>query len=507
MTKFDVEFNGYSLSNVVRITDVIRPIGNERNLMLNETVELGASVTGVKVSGKIIKVKFSIQDKEIEHTKHELARVFHTTSLSKLTFSDEPDKYYLAFVMGGIETENVKWWLQKGEIKFYIPDGVAHSNAYKTYKTPRVEDRKLVFDIENNGSVPAYPIINAVHTDENGYLGFVCVENKADTDNVQYSLMEVGTRHQFTTETESVQKSKSIFDYKDMTTALNAGTKGQAVPGVPGSYNATFITESGTNNQKRLTVSSGASSIAWTIPQDASSTTNERLSWNQSVFSSGFNLTGGSINVVLSDTAGQFLYGVECIKTEVFDSVRLRLIASNGQGGSNVLRSQEFTNQNYSYLTYGRPANLVNPFSSTGGNVELRRNDQTVTLTFPGGNWTIQIPEIKGKKTGKVHVIIAKDSSPFNFAPMMCGIHTISYRMDYTPEARKIPNRYPVGSEIEINCETDRIIVNGLDRMNDLVHGSGFLKIPPGKSTIEVYRSDFSVTPPRIEISFEERWL
>lgn len=498
-------FNGLDFSDLIEIHDIRRDIGNDISYDLNDAPSIGSIVMDKKIGPKIIEVDFSIWSRERNTLKRKLARLFNTSGEAKLTFSDEVNVYYMARVKGEIRMRESDNYRSVGTVTFFIPDGVAHSNTYKTYNTPRVEDRKLVFDIVNNGSVPAYPIINAVHTDENGYLGFVCVENEADTDNVQYSLMEVGNRQQFTT--ESVQKSKSIFDYKDMTTALNAGTKGQAVPGLPGSYNATFTTEPGTNNQKRLTVSSGASSIAWTIPQDASSTTNERLSWNQSVFSSGFNLTGGSVKVVLSDTAGQFLYGVDCFKTGGLDSVQLRLIASNGQGGSNVLRSQEFTNQSYSYLTYGRPANLVNPFSSTGGNVELSRNDQTVTLTFPGGNWTIQIPEIKGKKTGKVHVIIAKDSSPFNFAPMICGIHTISYRMDYTPEARKIPNRYPVGSEIEINCETDRIIVNGLDRMNDLVHGSGFLKIPPGKSTIEVYRSDFSVTPPRMEISFEERWL
>ncbi|MBS8076365.1 phage tail protein, partial [Streptococcus suis] len=133
--------------------------------------------------------------------KHELAGVFRTDEVARLTFSDEPDKYYLALVIGEIEPDNVRSWYQKGEIEFLIPDGVAHSTAYKRFDNPREENGKLVFDLVNNGNVPAPPIITIKHNSENGYIGIINQNN----------ALEIGDREE--ADTETYKRSEILFDY------------------------------------------------------------------------------------------------------------------------------------------------------------------------------------------------------------------------------------------------------------------------------------------------------
>ena len=72
---------------------------------------------------------------------------------------------------------------------------------------------------------------------------------------------------------------------------------------------------------------------------------------------------------------------------------------------------------------------------------------------------------------------------------------------------KDIPNRYPIGSNIILNSENDTVTVDGLERIVDIVHGSTFLTIPPGRSTLEVYSSSWVRTKPTVKIEFEERYL
>ena len=44
----EVTFNGVKLSKYIRVTEVIRPIGNNRELTLSENLSIGATVTKVK---------------------------------------------------------------------------------------------------------------------------------------------------------------------------------------------------------------------------------------------------------------------------------------------------------------------------------------------------------------------------------------------------------------------------------------------------------------------------
>ncbi|HEM5082124.1 TPA: phage tail family protein [Streptococcus suis] len=487
-------FNGVDFSELVEVHDIRRDIGNDTSIELGEISNIGSSLISSSEGPKYIEIDFSIWTPSRNPLKHKIAGLFHTEGVAKLTFSDEPDKYYLAKKTGKVSMRETEGYRSVGTVTFLIPDGVAHSTAYKTFQAPTTSSTKLTFDITNNGNVPAYPIIDINHTSENGYLGFVCVEKDAKSDQPMSSMMEIGSRTKVAQ--TPIQRSATVINYSDMSVALSSASRNSAVPGFNKSFSMDFTTVAGPNGSKRLgpvaTNYTGeeAGSLTWEIPQNASNTVSERIAWNMTVFAHMYSLVLPSIAICVSDTNGQFLHGVEFRKSYIGNVYHMLIYTADGADGMKVVKTQEFSI-------------FSTTFGLKGDNIAISRSKQTLTVTYPGGTFTVQSPEIKDKVAKKIHAVYTRSGQGEAFF----GIHSLSYRRDFTEQPREVPNRYANGSVVNIDCEKDRIVVNGLDQTNDLVHGSDFLVIPPGKSTLEVYSSDFATSPPRVEIKFEERWL
>ncbi|MDW8759478.1 phage tail family protein [Streptococcus suis] len=487
-------FNGVNFSELVEVHDIRRDIGNDTSIELGDISNIGSSLISSSEGPKYIEIDFSIWTPSRNPLKHKIAGLFHTEGVAKLTFSDEPDKYYLAKKTGKVSMRETEGYRSVGTVTFCIPDGVAHSTAYKTFQTPTASGTKLTFDLVNNGNVPAYPIIDVNHTSENGYLGFICVEKDVKSGQPMSSMMEIGSREKVTQ--TPIQRSATVLDYKDMSVALSAASRNGAVPGFNKSYTMDFTTVAGPNGSKRLGpvvtnyIGEKAGLLTWEIPQNASNTVSERIAWNMTVFAPMYSLVLPSITICVSDTNGQFLYGIEYRKSHIGNVYHMLIYTADGSGRTRVVKTQEFST-------------LSSPFGLKGDNIEISRSKQTLTVTYPGGTFTVQVPEIKDKVAKQIHAVYTRSG----WGEAFFGIHSLSYRRDFTEQPREVPNRYANGSVVNIDCEKDRIVVNGLDQTNDLVHGSDFLVIPPGKSTLEVYSSDFATSPPRVEIKFEERWL
>ncbi|HDR3341971.1 TPA: phage tail family protein, partial [Bacillus anthracis] len=209
MTKV-MTFNGVDMSKYFRVTDIIRPIGNERSITTNDALSLGVTVQEVKRGAKEHTVKFDMKTNnnpmEMELLKHELAGVLNVSEPVKITYSDEPDKYYLGMTTGDVTPDNITRWFQRSELKLIIPDGVAHSMTYKkidSFADATVSSGKMTFNVTNNGTEYAYPIITVKHNYDNGYIGLV--NNNA--------ALEIGNREEV--DTEEVKQSELLFDYRD----------------------------------------------------------------------------------------------------------------------------------------------------------------------------------------------------------------------------------------------------------------------------------------------------
>ncbi|HEP5142771.1 TPA: phage tail family protein [Streptococcus pyogenes] len=489
-----VTFNQFDLSKIINITDVERDAGNERSITTDDAPMIGVNVQEVKVGPKVIRVSFVLQGANVETAKHELASVLNVDTPKKLTFTDEPDKYYLAIVRGGVSIKNVVKWFQKGSIEFLVPDGVAHSTAYRKFETVKMENNKLVIEVENKGTTPAYPIITLDHKATNGYIGLVN----------SVSAFELGNKEGYVTDPRL--RSESLLKYRDNITAgLAAGRRNQAILNdVSQSLDGTLgIVNVWDRPHIHLTgvgrgANNHAGSLTWDIPADSfgnRGSLNEYIWWRQ-IFRFGRYDQLGFIKVMVSDEQGRFLYGVESIKRETGAKCEFNFLVTNGQGGFKLVNQWEFEGEE-------NPA--TNPFDPQRGWVDLERRDDIVRVFWFGGYPKFRVPEIAGKKSAKVHVALGAFGDREWLTHMY--LDGIEYRKDMVSGNRAVPNRFSAGSTVVINSENDSVQVNGIDSVVDVVDGSNWLSIPPGKSTIELYLSSFAGEKPSVKVEFEERWL
>ena len=499
MSVVTMQFNKTDLSELIEIHDVRRNIGNNRSIATSYTSFIGVNVQQQTIDAKFIEVEFSIWSKDRNTLKHKLAGIFNVSSAKKLVFSDEPDKYYLAMPIESISMQETSGRRSTGSMKFIVPDGVAHSSVYKSVSEPISATDRLVFEVNNEGNVDTYPIITIKNNSENGYVGIV---------NAQ-SAFEMGNREEI--DAEIVKESEVLLDYRgsNILKGFQDAVKRVAVTNdnrerLVGTLSKTSLwgrhhielSERGAFEKDR----NNAQSLTWAIPTDSSGevgSLNDYLLWRQ-VFMAATANQYGFIKVTVSDTDGNFLYGVETYKRYQTLDCEYSFFTTDGKGGYKYIKWWYF-------IGTGAQVSKLDPFSTEKGWTELKRNDDKVQVFFNGSYYDFVTPELKDKKSAKIHITLgAVRDKPL--LPHMY-IDEFMYRKDFVSVSKDLPNRYPIGSTIIINNEEDTIMVDGINKFGDRVHGSSWIKLPPGKSQLEVYTSSWVKKKPTVSIEFEERWL
>lgn len=499
MSEVTMRFNKTDLREFIEIHDIQRDIGNNRSISIDHAPRIGVNIQQQTIDAKYIKVDFSIWSKDRNTLKHKLAGIFNVDSPKELTFSDEPDKYYLAMVIDDISMQEASGRRSNGSIKFIIPDGVAHSSVYKRFdsdKNATSEAGKMVFDLTNNGTERAFPIVKVKHNAENGYIGLVNTSG----------ALEVGDPKEI--DTEIVKQSEVLLDFRGdkIVDGFARAVKIGSVTNSPENLNGTseLVTANGKNRVKLREQSSGtynesySTGLSWEIPADS---TGEKGSLDDYIFCKlVYQLDSvtqcGFIKVTVSDTNGQFLYGVETYKRYKGLYCGFNVFATDNKGDFNFLKCFDFDSSS---------DRNKNPFSLSRGQFELKRNDEKVQVYYNGSYYNFIVPEIEGKKSAKIHVTIGAFRGKAIIPHLY--LDELLYRKDFVQASRDIPNRYPIGSNIILDSENDSVTVDGIERAADVVQGSKFLSIPPGKSQLEVYCSSWVKKKPTVTIEFEERWL
>jgi len=495
-----VIYNNHDLSEVIKISEVIRPIGNERNVTTNDAPFLGVNVQEVRTGPKKIKIKFAVQRKtarDTELAKHDLATILNTDKPVKITISDEPDKYYMGLVVGSVDVDNVARWFQKGEFEILVPDGVAHSSTYRRFDNGQELRDKVVFDLVNNGNVEAFPIVTVKHNAENGYIGLVNTSG----------AFEVGDREE--ADTGIVKRSEVLLDFRGnkISDGFTRATKNKTITN-DNSENVKGVSEILTLWDKKhiklrdqfngTDTKNYATGLTWDIPVDSAGGVGslDDYIFGKQIFLPGAINQYGFIKITVSDTAGQFLYGVETFKRTQGQECEFNVFGSDGKGSYYFLKCWNFT---------GLSDSKVNPFTSSNGQFEIKRNDDRVQVYYQGSHYSFTIPEIKSRKSAKIHVMLGA----YHDKPMVTHMYIdeLLYRKDFVPGVGDVPNRYPIGSNVVLNSENDTVTVDGLEKIVDVVDGSSFLTIPPGNSQLEVYCSSWVKTKPTVKVEFKERYL
>lgn len=499
MSEVTMHFNKTDFRDLIEIHDIQRDIGNNRSISIDYAPRIGVNIQQQNIDAKYIKVDFSIWSKDRNTLKHKLAGIFNVDGAKKLIFSDEPDKYYLAMPIESISMQETSGRRSTGSMKFIVPDGVAHSSAYKNFNSDanaQSATDKMVFDLVNNGTVEAFPIIRVKHNAENGYIGLV-------NNN---SAFEIGNREE--DDTETVKRSEVLLDFRDdkIAQGLTQAVKNSSVTN--GSENLIGTSELiTTGSKKRVKLreqfsgiynKSYSTGLSWEIPADS---TGQKGSLNDYIFCKlVYQLESiaqcGFIKVTVSDTNGQFLYGVETYKRYKGLYCGFNVFATNNNGDYNFLNTLDFDSSSDSNR---------NPFTLSRGQFEIKRNDEKIQVYYNGSYYNFVVPEIRGKKSAKIHVTIGA----FHGKPIISYLYLdeLMYRKDFVQASRDIPNRYPIGSNVVINSEDDTVYIDGIAKAEEVVDGSQWLSIPPGNSKLEMYFSSFIKKKPTVTIEFEERWL
>ena len=495
-----VIYNNHDLSEVVKINEVIRPVGNERDVTTNDAPFLGVNVQEVRTGPKKIKVKFTVQKKtarDTELAKHTLATILNTDKPVRIDISDEPDKYYMGLVIGSVDVDNVARWLQKGEFEILVPDGVAHGTTYRRFDNGQEQLDKVVFNLVNDGNVPAFPVVTVKNNAENGYIGLVNTSG----------AFEVGDREE--ADTGIVKRSEVLIDFRGdrISDGFARATKNKAVTNdnsenVVGTAELTTLWDKKHIRLRDQTTSGKygnyATSLSWDIPTDSSGAVGSLDDYiiGRQIFISNAANQYGFIKITVSDTNGQFLYGIETFKRTKGQDCEFNVFGSDGKNSYYFLKSLNFT---------GISDSKLNPFTSSRGQFEIKRNDDRVHVYYQGSVYSFIIPEIKSRKSAKIHVMLGA----YHDKPMVTHMYIdeLLYRKDFVPAIGDVPNRYPIGSNVVLNSENDTVTVDGLEKVVDVVDGSSFLTIPPGNSQLEVYCSSWVKTKPTVKVEFKERYL
>lgn len=496
----EMTFNGVDMSRFFRVREVVRAIGNDRNISQVDAPLIGTNIQKVSFGAKKITVSFTMLEStanEIEALKHELAGVLHVKEPARLTFEDEPDKYYMAIPTGDVSVGNINRVCQKGEITFLVPDGVAHSTTYKRVMDYEERQGKMVFAIDNKGTADAYPIITFKANDENGYYGLVSERFAFEAGSIEEADI-VPYKH-----------SEILWDY----VSDNGIIKGLA----DGQKNVAILNDNSQNLNGTLAIQSAwgrphlflanpgggplgnhAGSVTWEIPADSvgeKGALHEYIWWRQIFWVNPANQYG-FIKISFTGENGEFLYGVETIKRGNGLNTEYNFLAANGSGSYKLVKQWTF------WPTHNPSEN---PFNKDSGQSDILRRDDEVQLFWNGSYQKFTVPEIKGKKSIKVHVAMgAFGDKPL---PTHMYLDSIVYRKDFVNGTKDIPNRYAAGSTLIINSENDSVFLNNLPNLDQVVDGSLWPVIPPGKSEIEILQSSWAKKKPTVSIEFEERWL
>lgn len=439
---------------------------------------------------------------------NEIASIIDVKEEVELILGDERDKVWTVLPTGlpsGTPDYSTSPPTYRGTLTFDVPSGRSESKNYTVLGTKKpssingtIETIGNMYHVElnNRGTSDMSPIFKFKHKTENGYIG-IFGQNSED-------YFTIGNKEE--ADTEVVKQSEVLFDYRDskITDGLTASAKNVAILNDTSQNLVGTVASVDWAGRKHLflqnaggTTGNNAGSLTWEIPADSSGekgSLNDYIWWRQ-VFWLGATNQYGFIKLTVSDTNGKFLYGVETFKRAQGLGCEYNFMASDGNGGYKMIKRWTFS---------GTHLDSQNPFNEPRGWSDLKRNDDKVTVFWWGSYNTFVIPEIKGRKSAKVHVAFgAIDNKPLVTRMYLDGIY---YRKDYVDHTIDIPNAYPADSEVEINMETGKIFVNGQNASNQHLDNSEFFVIDKGKYKIDIYFSSWIEQLPELEISWKERY-
>lgn len=171
-----VTFNGIDLSTKGVVNKIIRPFSPPvENTIQEITRGKGSKFIRSKLKPVYVKVVLTIladSKSDLRNSIHALAKVIYTEELKKLSFSDDPSKFYMAILDGDMEVDEENDICEIG-LNFLCPDPVMDSESEITVAVPGSLDNTGTYKSRPRVSITVASTISYIkilHTESGKYI-------------------------------------------------------------------------------------------------------------------------------------------------------------------------------------------------------------------------------------------------------------------------------------------------------------------------------------------------
>lgn len=459
------------------------------------------------LGGKTISFDYEINGTffdEINANKELLAKYINVKAPVPLIFNDEPNKVWYVVPDGEQSFEQIT-----GTLTFLVPKGYAESVDTKVLNNDNSgeengtiinnADNSVSVLINNNGTLPIYPTIKVTPTSETGYLAFVG----------QNGILEIGNPDE--ADTTTAKSQKLVCDFKtqsDFETNFVPDTSWTTswptnLEGMP--LNSTIGWKDDGIRIGAMAQSSlwNAGVLRYEVPKDDFGNYVKDWHANFNTLYIQKNLEQcGRFQIHFADENEQPLACFEIYKGGVGENASLNFWLI---GGDKKLK--HFKNHTFSATTGKPDKNGVPLFAASHGGQAIVKQGNKISFYWRAMAETYLMDDVPAStKLAYVYVVMAKR----RYYQMVADTSLRSFKLmnlnnEYTVD---ILNKYQPEDEIKVDMEKSKITVNDLGANSDYITGSEFFSIPPGTSQrLDIVYSNFTTSPPKVEIEWKERIL
>lgn len=497
-------YNSVDLTPFLSFIKAKRTIGNERKLTTEDILGTGEELQEVTFGAKTIEVTVSLASREIagsrfidtteyltvgseelNELRDQIARVLNTRETHELVLPDEPNRYYNAIPTGDVELEGISNWYDETTIKFFVPDGVGHISATRSFNFVKNDFGVYEAEIVNDGSEDAYVSYEIKLKKESGFVGIASEygamqfgkydesDGYMDKKNVTVLSNQKGDFANWTDGTINYENTRKII-----TTQMSADTSfGGRLGLLPSSFKT-----SGT---------SGALQYGAVKEYTLSDPISQWYIWARAWFETGLMGQTGAWCLTVLDESNHLIAGMAIEKDDtVGNTANVRFLMGDGSGGSRTVKTIPFT------PSYWIPPN---PYGSEGratnsNMFDLVKEKDRVQFFWYGGYYPYYDSRLANVKAKKIQFFVGQYAGR-NTTDRLVTHHYLndfSFYQLHVDYWKDVPNRYPSGSTIAIDGEKGQIKVNNQIRLDDEILGTTYFKVPPGKTKVQLMLSSFA---------------
>ena len=512
MTSF--KYNGNDFEGLLMINDIQRPLLPPVTTVMTDVGSLRGSLFNYNsYSEREITVDYTLiaaTSEALVTVKQTVAGLLLTDKPAELIFSDAPDRYFLAVPDGEFtvdQTSNIA----QGTLRFLVPDGVAHAVNPKEFVATQTAEGILEVEIDNQGTERCPVNVEATFTSENGVFAVVS----------PYSVIEVGSAE------ETDGHDYQVTDVVAKNT-LTPADKNNWAENDPSARTVYPVSVNGVTN------SFGVGSFTWPAGSEGPTPNyagRGPKKWGGPTLHRSFAPNSNGVREGNFKTGWRFT----CRNTSANQAGRQEV---NWQNGTAIPFAFVYRDSTKSKVEGIAEFYLQEPGKSrqlTSVTIDLKKlksNWFDITLTRVGSKITFTFSNIKNVSGGygnedvkEAHFTLSKtftldwaknipiDSTTYwaqagdiTTPPLVVSPTNFYFRWINVDKYTDDPNRYQPADTMFIDSFNGKVYLNGVPILNDVVKGSEYIMVPPGKTKLQFAYSDFS-TAPAVKATIQEVFL